>query len=155
MSLFCFCIVENIKKSEIDLCSQKLKTLAKKHNRGIKFSIDWSDPILSGIKKDSFIINITDNPESDNCELFLLPDGWYYNGETNELAFSERMLLLQDISNVFIDRGYIVEIFLGVSGMRPDELFNVKLKMEDLINYLTKTVGVVGADGGTHISIIP
>ena len=85
MSLFCFCIVENIKKSEIDLCSQKLKTLAKKHNRGIKFSIDWYDPILSGIKKDSFIINITDNPESDNCELFLLPDGWYYNGETIKL----------------------------------------------------------------------
>lgn len=155
MSLFCFCVVENIKKIEMVSYSQQLKALAKQHNRGIKFQIDWAEPILSSVKKDAFVINITDSPESDNCELFLMPDGWYCNGKTNELSFSERMKFLQDISSVFIDRGYGIEIYFGLSGMQPYEFLNVKLRNKDLVYYLAKTVGVNGAEEGAHISIIP
>lgn len=156
MSLFCLCIVGDIKNnSEIAFFTQQIKSLAKHNNRGIKFFVDWSEPLISRIQKDSLIINILDSPASDNCELFLLPDGWYNNGNTNKLAFSKRMKFLQDVSNIFINRKYSVELYLGQSGTHPDDFFDVTLKNHNLIDYLTKTVGVYGADDGVHISIVP
>lgn len=156
MSLICLSVVEDIRKhSEIVFYTQQIETLAKQHERGIKFFVDWSEPLISHIQKDSFVINILDCPESDNCELFLLPDGWYSNGRTDNLAFRERMKFLQDISSVFIDRKYNVELYLGQSGTHPEDFFNVTLKNNDLVDYLAKTVGVDGVDSGVHISVIP
>lgn len=157
MSLICLCVVENVKKDgKIDFYTQQLETLAKRHKRGIKFSVDWPEPLLSHIQKDSLVINILDCPESDNCELFLLPDGWYCNGLTNNLAFRERMKFLQDISDVFINGQCGVEIYLGLSGTNPEDFFDVSLKNDVLTDYLAKTVGVDGIDSnGVHISVIP
>lgn len=157
MSLFCICVVENIKKdSEITLYTQQLETLAKQHKRGIKFFVDWPEPLLSRIQKDSLVMNMNDSPESDNCELFLLPDGWYHNGRTNKLAFRERMKFLEDVSSIFIDRKYSVELYLGLSGTDPEDFFDVSLKNNDLADYLAKTIGVEGIDfDGVHIRIIP
>lgn len=157
MSLICLCIVENIKKdSEIVFYTQQLETLAKQHKRGIKFFVDWPEPLLSHIQKDSLVVSISDCPESDNCELFLLPDGWYHNGRTNKLAFRERMKFLEDVSSIFLNGKYNIEIYLGLSGTEPEDFVNVSLKNTDLADYLAKTVGVDGIDfNGWHISVIP
>lgn len=156
MSLFCLCIVNDvIKKNDIIFYSRCLKSLAGHHKRGIKFFVDWSEPIISHIPKDSFVINIVDSPKSDNCEMFLLPDGWYHNGYTNSLAFKERMKFLQDISDIFINGNHSVEFYLGLSGTRPEEFFDVTLKKGNLTDYLNETVGVDGAEDGLHISIVP
>ena len=155
MSLICLYTVKNIRNnSEKDFFIQQIKTLAKHNNRGIKFFVGWSEPLISHIQKDSLIINIFDSPESDNCELFLLPDGWYINGHTNKSAFSERMKFLQEISNIFIDKKYAIELYLGQSGTHPDDFFDVTLQNHELIDYLTKTVGAGGVDNGVHINII-
>lgn len=157
MSLICLCVVENIRNnSEIVFYKQQTEALAKLHKRGIKFSVDWPEPIMSCIQKDSFIISIVDCPESDNCELFLMPDGWCCNGRTNKLAFRERMKFLQDISAIFINREYSVDLYMGLSGNDPEDYFNVALKNNDLVDYLTRTVGVDGIDlDSVHISVIP
>ena len=156
MSLFCLCVVEDIKeRNKILFYTQQLMALAKRYKRGIKFFVDWSEPIVSRIKKDSLVINVLDCPESDNCEMFLLPNGWYSNGETNELTFRERIKFLQDISNVFIKSQYSIDIYLGNSGTHANEFFNITLKSCNLIDYLTKTVGLNGVNNGIHISVTP
>jgi len=155
MSLFCLCVVENIREnSEVIFYTQQIKTIAKHYKRGIKFVVDWYEPIISCIQKDSLVINILDCSECDNCELFLLPDGWYSNGQTNKLAFRERMKFLQDICNIFIDGKYSVDLYLGQSGIRPEEFVDVTINSKDLTDYLTKTIGVNGIEDGVHISII-
>lgn len=156
MSLICLYIVGDIRNnSEKVFFIQQIKALAKYNNRGIKFFVDWSEPLISRIQRDSLVINILDSPESDNCELFLLPNGWYSNGHTNKLAFDERMKFLQEISNIFIDKRYAIELYLAQSGTHPDDFFDVTLQNHELIDYLTKTVGVDGVDDGFHINIIP
>lgn len=156
MSLICLCVVENIRKnSEIVFYKQQLETVAKHHKRGVKFSVDWSEPIISHIQKDSFIINITDCPESDNCELFLLPDGWYVNGYTNKLPFRERMKFLQDISNIFNSNNYNADLYLGLSGTEPEDFLSITLKNNNLVDYLSDTVGVNGIDfDGVRIKVV-
>ena len=70
MSLICLCVVKNIKENcEVAFYTQQLETLAIRHKRGIKFFIDWPEPLISRIQKDSFVINILDCSGSDNCEL--------------------------------------------------------------------------------------
>lgn len=155
MSLICLCIVEDIRNNnDILFYTRQLETIAKNHNRGIKFFVDWSEPVISFIQKDSFIINILDCPTSNNCELFLLPDGWYSNGQADEVAFRERMTFLQEVTSVFISRGHGVELYLGQSGTHPEDFFDVTLNNNDLSGYLAKTIGVDGIDDGVHISII-
>lgn len=156
MSLICLCVVKNVRKqSEIDLCTQQIEMIAKHHKRGIKYFVDWSEPFISSIQRDSLVINIVDSPESNNCELFLLPDGWFCNGQTDRLSFRERMKFLQDISNVFINRKYRVDLYLGQSGTCPEEVTSVRLCNHDLVDYLTKTIGIEGADNGMHICLVP
>lgn len=156
MSLICLCVVETIKmKLETEFYTQYLDMLAKQHKRGIKFCVDWSEPLLSSIQKDSFVVNVVDNPQADNCEMFLLPDGWYSNGNTNKVEFRERMKFLQELSGFFISRKHNVELYLGQSGTNLEDFFDVTLKINDLVDYLLKTVGVDGADDGVHISVVP
>ena len=156
MSLFCLCVVENIRtKNEIVFYTQQIEIRAKHYKRGIKFFVDWSEPLMSHIQKDALVINILDCPEADNCELFLLPDGWYSNGQTNTLTLRERMKFLQNISKVFINGEYKVDLYLGQSGTDQEDFFDVTLKSNDLVDYLTKTVGINGVDDGLHINVIP
>lgn len=156
MSSFCICVVEDIKRdNELVFYMQQLEILAQNHKRGIKFFIDWPEPIISRIQENSLIINILDCPESNNCELFLQPDGWYSNGRTDKLAFRERMHFLQDIAKFFIYRKHSVDLYIGQSGADPEDFFDITLKSNDLADFLTKTVGVVGVDDGVHIGVIP
>ena len=154
MSLFCLCVIENVKDNEKNFFVQQIEMLAKYHKRGVKFLVNWNEPIISNIKKDSLIINVLDCPKSDNCELFLLPDGWYSNGQTEKLSFKERIKLLQDITNVFINRKYRVDFYFGQSGTQPEDFLNIALETDDLADYLTKTIGINGVDDGLHIRII-
>ncbi len=152
MSLFCLCVVEDIKETdEIVLYTQQIEVLARCYKIGVKFCVDWSEPIISHIKKGSLIINILDSPESDNCELFLLPDGWSINGQTNMVSFIERMKFLQDISTVFNNRNYPIDLYLGESGTNFDEFLTISLNSKSLPEYLSKTVGTYGVEAGVHI----
>ncbi len=155
MSLICLCITDVSDKSEVVFYRQRLEALANYHKCGILFSVDWPEPIVTHNNKDSFIINIVDCPASENCELFLLPDGWYYNGCTNSLTFKERMSFLQDIASILIEGRHHIDFYLGQSGTAPEEFVDITLQCQDLIEYLSQTIGIDGADNGVHISIIP
>lgn len=156
MSSFCLCIVEGIREKDKTVFYAKLiENLAKHYKRGITFTIDWTEPIASHIEKDALVINILDSLKTDNCELFLLPDGWYFNGQTNYLSFKKRMRFLQDICNVFNNENYCINLYFGQSGTDPSEFLDVTLKNNDLAEYLTKTIGTYGIDDGIHICVVP
>ena len=154
MSLFCLCVIDNFDKEDLLTYTNQIEMHAKEYNRGIKYEVDWPEPIVEHIKKDSLIINIVDCPENDNCEMFLLPDNWYFNESTNKLPFKDRIKFLQDISELFINNSCSVDIYLGQSGTNPEEFIDVWLKNSDLVDYLTNTIGVYGIDDGVHINIV-
>ena len=154
MSLLCLCVIENIDKNDEILYSQQIEKISKLYGYGIKYGVDWIEPIASQIKCDSLIISITDCPTSNNCELFLLPDGWYANGQTNPLIFKERMIFLQEIASIFSTPKHTVNFYLAESGTDSKEYSETYLKSNELVCYLTNTVGVYGINTGVHIIII-
>lgn len=154
MSLMCLCIIENILDHNDRLYFiQQLEVLAKHHNRGIKFFIDWDEPFISHIQEDAFIINVLDSPESNNCERFLLPDGWSFNGISEKVSFRERTKFLQEICSIINSRKYSVELYLGESGTCPEDFIDITLKNNKLVEYLTNTIGMNGVDNVVHISV--
>ena len=154
MSLICLCVVKDVRcEKEKNFYIKQIEELAKQNKRGVKFYIDWFEPLLSYINKDSFVINILDSPKSDNCELLLLPDNWSINGISDKLSFRERICFLQDIAKVFVNRNHSVELYLSESGTCIEDFLNITLKINNLVNYLSESVGIYGIDDGLHISI--
>lgn len=154
MSLVCLCVIDNIEeKSDKFFCFKQIEELAEQYQCGIKCGVDWFEPFVSHIKKDSFVINIVDYPKYDNCEMFLLPDGWYNNGKSNKSLFVERIKLLQDVSSFLIDKNNSVSFYIAQSGTSFDEFSHITLKTNELTAYLAKTLGTYGLEDGVHIII--
>ena len=154
MSLLCFCVIENYKRSNDPLLDKEVRSISERYNRGIKFGVDWAEPIASSIENHSLIISINDTPESDNCELFLLPDGWHFNLQTNAIPFRERMTFLKDLASVLVSRGYHIHLYIAESGTDLNDYINVSLRYEELIDYLSQTIGKDGVRDGIHVDII-
>ena len=153
MSAICLCVVDHVEHNEKKLYAQQLEALAKQYNRKLRFSVDWVEPLTQEISRDSYVVNVFDDPQSDNCEMLLLPDGWWHNGKTNNLTFEERMAFLYDLCRTFTDNKYYVDLYLLQSGMESADCINITLDICDLKDYLIKTVGIVGVDCGWHIRV--
>lgn len=155
MSLFCVFVANGIaKRNEIEVCVQQIHALAQKYKRGIKWTIDWNEPTLTHIPTDALLVNILDCSNADNCELLLLPDGWYSNGQTNHQAFKERMRFLQDVSEVLCKWAGKTHLYLGESGSCKEEFVNVSVRCDCIAEYLANSVGITGVDGGIHIDLL-
>ena len=155
MSLLCLCVVENYEMISDPLLDKQIKSIAEPYNRGIKFGVDWVEPIVSYIKRGSLIVSINDNPLSDNREMFLLPDGWYSNCQTNAIPFRSRMVFLQDLATMLINQRYNVSFYIAESGTDLSDFHDVSLKCEELPDYLLKTIGASGVSDGVRINMVP
>lgn len=153
MSSICLFAAKGITAEKKKKYIHDIQKLVIDYKRGVKFFIAWSESMVLDIQKDSFIVNIVDSPKSDNCEMFLLPDGWFCNGKTAQLPFKSRMRLLEKIALLFEENVDDVELYIGQSGSQPEELLNVVIKGHELADYLSKTIGIYGADEGLHICI--
>lgn len=159
MSLFCLCVVDNIdrrrigEKNEMPF-NKEIGILERKYKIGINYSVDWLEPIMMHFKEHSILLSISDSPMSSNCELFLLPDGWFVNGFTNEIRFKERMIVLQEISALFPIDQFDVNLYLAQSGTCCEDYTYIELKSSQLADYLTDTIGKQGIDMGIHIHVI-
>ena len=95
MSTICICIVRTMKEQGDKVrYKAQIEPIARRWNCGVKFSVDWPEPIVACAMDDSLVVDITDYPGANNCELLLLPDGWYYNGCTNAVPFRDRYSVL-------------------------------------------------------------
>ena len=75
MSSICLFAAKGITAEKKKKYIHDIQKLVIDYKRGVKFFIAWSESMVLDIQKDSFIVNIVDSPKSDNCEMFLLPDG--------------------------------------------------------------------------------
>lgn len=154
MSLFCFFVFNMVEDKEINILKQEIKTLATQYDRDVNFFVDWSEPILSCIDINALVVNVLDSPKSNNCDFLLLPDDWYINGLTNSMDFKERMKFLQEIAQLMITKKCCVDVYLGQSGLLPEEYIHFTIKVNELIDFLQNTIGVGGIVDGMHIRLI-
>ncbi len=133
---------------------QRLEKIACRYERSMSNHIDWEEPILLNMKDDDFVININDSSESPNCEMLLLPDGWYVNGRTNNIPFRNRVRFLEELAEAIIETDHAVSFYLGLSGTVFDEFENCEVEQSKLGEFLTQLVGKTGVDTGFHIRIV-
>lgn len=155
MSLLCLYFIENISEKDKKLCVQQIENNSKSYNCGVKFCIDWQEPFISNIvKENTFIVNIIDSPTKDNCDFFLIPDAWFINGKTNDIAFNKRMFFLEEIARVFLNINCSVDLYIGQSGTELEDFTYVLLNNKNLVDYLSKSIGIYGAEDALHIHIM-
>ncbi len=155
MSLFCFFAISSISEdNKLLLNNPYLEKIAQFYHIELNTSVGWSEPILTCIDKKSVLLNISDE-NTTNCELFLLPDGWYYNGKTNNIRFRHRMFLLQTISSFFICFKKGTSLYIGESGTNVDEFLTTSIRYELMTDFLDSTIGKNGVVGGLHVEILP
>lgn len=153
MSLICLCVTDNIEEKETMFYKESLTKLVNCYECGVVFSINWTEPIVEYLKDVGFVFGLVDYWGSNNCEMLLLPDGWYHNGYTNDVVFKERIQLLADVANMLLERGHRVEFYIGCSGMEPEDFFDSEIKCSYFIEFLEKTIGTEGAEIGLHITV--
>lgn len=155
MSLICLCLVTSNNVSEKSLSYvEELDALVKNYDVNYTIGIDWEEPASSYFPEKSFVISITDGLDEDNCEKFLLPDGWLINGKTNNTSFSQRMRLLEEISSFLKEKECVIEWFIGQSGTLFREYADVSIDCNALAEYLTGTAGVEGFDNSVHVRVL-
>ena len=155
MSLFCVLVINDI-ETEKDRQSYvaEVEEVAKRYKRGVNFCVDWDEPALSDITENSFVVNVLDYPGSNNCELFLQPDDWLYNGYRNREEFEKRMCFLNDVLSIFKNVDKHVALLIGESGTPCEEVFEITLEYNLLVKYLTHTIGLNGAAGVVNITVL-
>ena len=154
MSTICICVVNTRDDDTKFRVVESLQSIANASGRGVSFSIDWEEPLLSFLDETCCIAAFYDNPDLRNCEMLLLPDNWTINGFTNVLPFKIRARFLNDVASVLLKFNNYVDFYIGLSGTLPDEFINITVKREDLVNYLFETIGITGPDGGQHIRVV-
>ncbi|MBQ7603801.1 MAG: hypothetical protein IJU75_02490 [Clostridia bacterium] len=155
MSLFCFFAISSISEdNKVLLNNPYLEKNAQFYHIELNTSVGWSEPILTCVDKKSVLLNISDE-NTTNCELFLLPDGWYYNGKTNNIRFRDRMFLLQTISSFFTALKKDTNLYIGESGTNAEDYLTISLHYEMVADFLNSTIGQHGVMGGLHVIILP
>ena len=87
------------------------------------------------------IVNLLDDIACDNCEMLLLPDGWFFASKTNKLSFKQRMEFLHDIAALLLASNHSVEFYIGSSGTNPDEFLEISVKQAGFIDALALLIG--------------
>jgi len=154
MSLICLCATDMLNQFEFLFYKQRLTQIAESYEYGIAFSVKWDEPLVR-LLSDSYVFSLSDSMKKDNCERLLLPDGWYFGDYTNITPFRNRMRFLKDIADMLIFYNHKAEFYIGLSGSYPSEFSNSVVKLQNLLDYLTATVGCSGAEKGFHISVEP
>ena len=153
MSHICLCVISGITNEvEMKYIKRIIQSLADSSDYGLKFSIDWIEPVVCKLDKNKLLISVQDSKTVDGCEMFLLPDDNIFYGYTNSKCFRERMVFLHQLSDIFLTIGYYVELYLGLSGTLPEEYEEFTVNRNNLIDLLSETVGIDG-DCSVHINV--
>lgn len=154
MSMICIgCI--NAQSQE---CHRNLKSnisrLVHAHGYSVCWGIDWIEPIIETLPETTVLFSLTDGIEDDNCEMLLLPDGWFFNGRSNIISARERMQVLEELATYVIGQGHQVEFFLGNSGTLPDEYRHMHVAYYELSDFLWKQLEEINADSAMRVAVM-
>lgn len=140
-------------KSSAEQYPRELIDIAKTHNRGIRFDIDWEEPFLHNLDKDMLCFSLSDSQSNDNADVLFLPDGWYINGETNDTPFVERMKFLCDVAKASLYAYERMGFFIGTSGTLYNEFYQSTVSLDNLLSLLTNSIGMLGDEIALHVQV--
>ena len=110
--------------------------LQKTYGLGVCFDTPANEPFLQDYACPDLLFTISDTEETENCELFLLPDGWTINGAENPVPFVQRMKVLQQFAYSLSNICEWMEILVGDSGMDLDDFVLSEVKTKDVLNVM-------------------
>ena len=150
MSKICLALITN-KSPEKEVIA-RIKSIVNRVGYEVFFYDRMEEPIIDAYRN-SYIISFADSKNHDNCEMLLLPNGWYYNGITNSLTFIFRMGVIKRVINELIGQGCHVEFFVGDSGTLYDEFCHYECNINEF-SQLIATKYADGIDIDLHISFV-
>ena len=137
MSLVCLGLVNGVNLKRQKQYREGLTAIARRRKRGVRFVINWKEPLLSESTYD-FAISLCDNDQWDNCEELLQVrlDQWDSDDIEAEKRFRDRIIYLQEVSDYFAAERCVVDWYLGTSGDTTDVFANYRIYVNDLTNLL-------------------
>lgn len=134
--------------------THEISRIVNKYGYSVFWGIDWVEPIITTLPSTVLLCNIADTSESNNCEMLLLPDGWYFNGRANTIPARTRMQVLEDVAEYVIDQGYPIEFFLGDSGTLANEYKHVHIDCHQLSDFLCNRLEEIDMDFSLRVTIM-
>ena len=132
MSKICIAVFDAVPNR--NALENMIKSLAISYNLGVAFTLAYIEPFLLEISdSNKLICDFSDGPNSDNCELLLLPDGCSFNGNKNISSFASRMMQLEVILIAILKQTDRVDLFIGDSGTALDSFEEYTFSICDLL----------------------
>lgn len=154
MSMICLGAIYMPSQNGGQSLMREISRIIHKHGYCVFWGIDWIEPIITTLPSTVILCNIVDNIECNNCEMLLLPDGWFFNGRFNIIPARERMQVLEELAAYVIGQGHQVEFFLGNSGTLPNEYRHMHVAYYELSDFLWKQLKEINADSAMRVTIM-
>lgn len=116
-----------------------VRFVAKTYGMGVCFDTPVNEPFLQEYACPDLLFTISDTEETENCELFFLPDGWTINGAENPVPFVQRMKILQQFAYRLSNICERLEILIGDSGMDLDDFALCEIAAKDIPSVMVNT----------------
>ena len=127
-------------QTEHQLLMEMLLKITHEVGIGVSFNIDWNEPIWDECDENMLFFSICDSSISANCEMLLLPDGWFYNGKMSSIPFADRMIFLQAIAAAVLNMGYSIEYYVGISGTLIEEYCESSVPLHNVADFITNNL---------------
>lgn len=126
---------------------KKIQTIFEQNDLFCFIGSGYIEPFLSKFDlSEYFVISISDNKIYDNCELLLLPDNCYLNGEKSNNPFDNRMRKLKNVLDVFLTFTSEIHLFIGDSGVLFEELMHLNITLDKFCMYAHKLNSISAPD---------
>ena len=116
-----------------------IHSIGKEFGIGVHFNAPNNEPFLKECACPDLLFTISDDERTDNCEHFVLPDGWTINGAENPVPFVQRMRILRQIAYSLNTLCEQVEILVGESGMDLDDFVLYEVMAKDIPNVMASS----------------
>lgn len=132
MSKLCIAVFNDF--SGVTKLKKQISHLLASQNLGVFFELSNDEPALSRFQSDDVVFcSLSDNFKVDNCEMLLLPDNCFSNGEQNTVPFQKRMKQIESVIKIILDSLQSVELFIGDSGVLWDEYTHYDIIVDDFL----------------------
>ncbi len=140
-----------IKIDEMPFEKDQLISVARENELNILLNMSYEEPIMTYFKNDYIYFNFVDS-SMNNCEMLLLPDNCYYNGEGSNILFQERMKKIENFLKELLAGKNKIDIFIGDSGTEYNGFKEISLGINDFSNIATQYLNCV-ENGDFHFVI--
>ena len=142
MSKICIGVL-TINDSQPSILLEQLHSLLERYELTIFSELVYEEPFLNQYHMENvFVFSISDSKLYDNCEMLLLPDNCFLNGEKNDTPFEKRMRYLEEILLELLKNNDRIDMFIADSGTQFDEFEDIHIGISDFLS-ITKLLNTI------------